>query len=62
MKLKIPPKMMMFLLEKLAEIEVRLSSGSSEKLNLGALVGAFQLVRQQVFSQSNATVSPMDTL
>ena len=39
------PEMMMILLDQLSNIEYRLACGPSEKLQLGALVGAFTLAR-----------------
>lgn len=38
-----PPQVMMFVLSKLSELEYRLSQGTNEKTQLGALVGIFQL-------------------
>jgi len=40
------------LIDKLSDIEHRLSAGTSEKLNLGALVGAFHLAREQISIES----------
>lgn len=39
-------------LDKLAEMEYRLSTGTSEKINLGALVGTFQRARAAVLNES----------
>lgn len=40
-----PPKVRMVLLDKMANIEYNLASGTSEKVQLGGLLGAFQVVR-----------------
>ena len=40
-----PDKALAFLVAKLSDIEMRLSHGASEKLQLGAMVGAFILSR-----------------
>jgi replication factor C subunit 3/5 len=54
------------LLKQLAEAEFRLSTGGSEKINLGAIVAAFVLTREKMFerqrqSQASATTGSMDT-
>jgi replication factor C subunit 3/5 len=46
MKIKFPEKMKMFLIKRIAEIEMRLSQGANEKIQLGALIGAFVESRQ----------------
>lgn len=51
LKIEFPPQLRIFLLDRLAEIEFRLSSGASEKINLGSLIGAFQFIRDQAASQ-----------
>eukprot|EP00051_Salpingoeca_urceolata_P001373 m.40468 g.40468 ORF g.40468 m.40468 type:complete len:342 (-) comp11369_c0_seq1:55-1080(-) len=43
-RIEFPPQIRIFLLEKLAEIEERLVSGTSEKIQLASLVGIFQRV------------------
>lgn len=53
MKFSFSPKLRMEILQKLAEIEYRLSVGSSEKLNIGALVGCFQIARDEIFKTQN---------
>lgn len=40
-----PPHVRIFLLEKMADVEHRLSAGCSEKLQLGSLVAAFDTVK-----------------
>lgn len=42
-ELEFPPHVTVYLLEALAEIEYRLAAGCSDKLQLGALVGAFKV-------------------
>jgi replication factor C subunit 3/5 len=37
-----------FLLDQLAQLEVRLASGASETVQMGGLVGAFQIVRARL--------------
>jgi hypothetical protein len=44
-KLQIQKDTMIKLLSDLADLEVRLSCGSTERIQLGALVGSFQLAR-----------------
>jgi len=51
LRLDLKAVLIVYLLDKLAEIEFRLSSGGSDKLNLGSLVAAFQIVRKEVFEQ-----------
>lgn len=36
---------------RLAEIEFRLASGASEKMNVGSLVGAFQQAKEALFQE-----------
>lgn len=43
-----PPHVRMSLVEKLADIEHRLAYGTSERLQLGSLVAAFSLVRDDI--------------
>ncbi|OXA40414.1 replication factor C subunit 5 [Folsomia candida] len=47
-KIDFPPTVRIFLLKEMAEIEYRLSIGTSEKLQLGALVGLFYEARNKV--------------
>lgn len=44
----LPDGAMAFIMDKLSNIELRLSHGGSEKLQLGALVGAFVVLRQMM--------------
>lgn len=44
----LPPTVRVTLVEKLADIEHRLAYGCSEQLQLGALVAAFSLVRDDI--------------
>ncbi len=44
----LPPKVRVTLVEKLADIEYRLASGTNERLQLGSLVAAFSLVRPDI--------------
>jgi hypothetical protein len=43
-----PPHVRVSLCEKLADIENRLAYGTSERLQLGSLVAAFSLVRDDI--------------
>lgn len=43
-----PPHVRVFLLEKMADVEYRLSAGCSEKLQLGSLVAAFDTVKNLI--------------
>ncbi len=36
---------------RLSDCELRLSSGNSDKLNLGAIVGAFQIAKETAFEE-----------
>ncbi|XP_050680064.1 replication factor C subunit 5 [Leptidea sinapis] len=47
-RLKLPPEVLISLLIKMAESEVRLSSGCSERIELAALIAAFQEARENV--------------
>lgn len=44
----LPVKTRIELVEKLADIEHRLAVGTSERLQLGALIAAFSLAREDV--------------
>ena len=46
LQVQMPSKAMIFLLDKLSDIEHHLSYGASEKLQLGSLVGAFQIAKE----------------
>lgn len=47
-----PSNVRITLLEKMADIEYQLSTGSSEKIQLGALLGAFQVTRDIIVQQT----------
>ncbi|KAK9828941.1 hypothetical protein WJX72_002938 [[Myrmecia] bisecta] len=47
-RMSMPPQVRIELVEKLADVEYRLAYGTSEKLQLGALVGAFAVAREQI--------------
>ncbi|CAK1551142.1 unnamed protein product [Leptosia nina] len=47
-RLKLPPDVLISLLIKMADSEARLASGCSEKIELAALIAAFQQAREQV--------------
>jgi len=51
---ELPPKVRIYLLEKLAELEVRLAAGTNEKLQLSSLVATFQTVRNEVAEDAAA--------
>eukprot|EP00775_Hariotina_reticulata_P011045 gene11045-11200_t len=46
----LPPQVRITLVEKLANIEYRMAYGCSEQLQLGALVAAFSLVRDDIIA------------
>ena len=50
-RIDFPPYVRITLLEKLAEIEYRLASGTSEKIQLSGLISAFQCVRDTVAAE-----------
>lgn len=47
-RVEFPSNTRMILLEKMADVEYQLSTGSSEKIQLGALLGAFQVTRDMI--------------
>ncbi|XP_047504140.1 replication factor C subunit 5 [Pieris napi] len=47
-RLKLPPEVFISLLIKMADSEARLASGCSERIELAALIAAFQQAREQV--------------
>jgi len=47
-KIDFPPTVRTYLLKEMAELEYRLAIGTSEKLQLGALVGMFYTARSMV--------------
>jgi replication factor C subunit 3/5 len=48
LRVKVKDEIKMFLIERMAELEHRLAFGTSEKIQLAALVGAFQMARKVV--------------
>jgi len=60
---KFPPSMRVHLLKHMSEIEFNLASGTSETLQLGALVGAFFLARKKMQDATNkksSSSAPME--
>ena len=53
-RLDLPQKIRIHLIIKLADIEQRLLIGDSEKIQLGALVAAFQVARDMVKKEATA--------
>lgn len=47
-RMSLPPKTKVELVEKLSDIEHRLAYGTSERLQLGALVAAFTKAREEI--------------
>jgi replication factor C subunit 3/5 len=45
---ELPDAVTAYLLDKLSNVEYRLANGVSEKLQIGALVGAFTVARQML--------------
>lgn len=45
---KFPPEVLITLIIKMADSEMRLSSGCSERIELAALISAFQLCKEQI--------------
>jgi replication factor C subunit 3/5 len=52
LRASLPPPALCFLLPKLADIEHRLSAASNPRLELNALVGAFQIAKSKAFASS----------
>ncbi|KAF8073115.1 RFC3 [Scenedesmus sp. PABB004] len=52
----LPPRVRITLVDKLADIEHRLAYGCSEALQLGALVAAFALVRDEIVAAAAAAI------
>lgn len=44
----LPPDSLIELLTEMAEIEVRLNGGTSEKIHLGSLISAFHMIRSKL--------------
>ncbi|CAD0201285.1 unnamed protein product [Chrysodeixis includens] len=53
-RVKLPPEVLITLLIKMADAEARLASGCSERIELAALIAAFQVARDQVKVDANA--------
>jgi len=51
----LPPSTLIFILDKLSDIEYRLAFGTSEKLQLGSLVGIFQLASKKIIDKHRAS-------
>ncbi|KAF6206890.1 hypothetical protein GE061_018126 [Apolygus lucorum] len=47
-RIELPSEVLIELLEKMADLENRLTSGTSEKLQLGSLVGIFHIARSKI--------------
>jgi replication factor C subunit 3/5 len=54
-RIEFPSHIKMVLLDNMGIIEYHLASGTSEKIQLGALIGAFQSVRNEVVNQQLAS-------
>jgi len=54
-RIDLPQKIRIHLLIKLSELENRLLLGASEKIQLGSLLSAFQITRDMVAKQANAS-------
>lgn len=55
---EIPTKVQILLLEQMADIEYRLAAGANEKIQLSALIAAFQLARDIIANQSDHDNQP----
>lgn len=58
LRISFPPPVVEYLLEKLSDIEYRLALGGSEKLQLGSLVGCYQIAAQMT-TEYNAEDDPL---
>ncbi len=54
LRISFPPKALALLLDQLSNVEYRLAFGTSEKLQAGSLVAAFQLAKAQIFDDKAA--------
>lgn len=52
-RIDFPPRIRITLLEKMADVEYRLASGTSEKIQLSSLIAAFQAVRDYVVADAD---------
>ena len=57
LRLELPDAVLSLLLDRLSTVEYRLSHGASEKLQLGALVGAFVVGRHMMTPPSSASAA-----
>lgn len=53
MKLDLSTQCKIFILEQMADLEYRIAHGASEKLQLSALVGIFQVVRKATVQKTD---------
>lgn len=44
----LPPESLIEILTEMADIEVRLNGGTSEKIHLGSLISAFHMIRSKL--------------
>jgi len=44
----LPPNSLIEILTEMADIEVRLNGGTSEKIHLGSLISAFYMIRSKL--------------
>lgn len=51
LRVKLPPMVLAFLLDKMSDIEYRLACGTTEKLQLGSLVASFNLAKEMVVAE-----------
>ena len=51
-RLELPAQVKIILLIKLAELESRLMAGSSEKIQLGGFLAAFQVTREMIKAEA----------
>jgi replication factor C subunit 3/5 len=58
LRMKLPSMMLCQVLKELADLEHRLSVATQEKVQLAALVGVFQIVRNELYKASKKSASP----
>jgi replication factor C subunit 3/5 len=51
LKVQFPPRVLAYVLDKLSDVEYRLASGVSERLQLGSLVGLFQVAKEMTAAE-----------
>jgi len=44
----LPPESLIEILTEMADIEIRLNGGTSEKIHLGSLISAFHMIRSKL--------------